>query len=185
MKVKSRKLGVVRRSTTFPSRNNEEPFGTSKQDKRRVKHSSFVSRIEKASTKTKKRRRPTKKLTATLEPLLDTLPDLDDQNIISNNSRSPHFQKSMKSRPGAIKRKSKLEKDEMQRFNQNLVQLADLRDKKVTGLVQSSEASAALMDAPGREATVPPTATVLSARWAAIKSHVAQSMNVDSKYPLP
>ena len=61
--------------------------------------------------------------------------------------------KSMKSRPGALKRKEKLEKLEMERFNQNLVQLA------------SGTAGAAAQD-----------------RWAALKSHVQSSMEIKPEF---
>lgn len=59
----------------------------------------------------------------------------------------------MKSRPGAMKRKEKLEKMEKERFNQNLVQLA------------SAAKGGAVQD-----------------RWAALKNHVQSTMEVKSEF---
>ncbi|KAI1459107.1 ribosome biogenesis protein SLX9-domain-containing protein, partial [Annulohypoxylon moriforme] len=55
-----------------------DSFINSKKDKRLVKHASFVSRIEKTSSKEKKlkRRRPGKKLVTNLDALAEALPDL-------------------------------------------------------------------------------------------------------------
>ncbi|KAL9577221.1 MAG: hypothetical protein Q9212_006507 [Teloschistes hypoglaucus] len=50
-------------------------FGTSKKDKRIIKHSALISRIEKSKHKAKKRRRPSKKLMVSLESLGDALPE--------------------------------------------------------------------------------------------------------------
>lgn len=61
--------------------------------------------------------------------------------------------KSMKSRPGALKRKEKLEKLEMERFNKNLAQLA------------TGTQGVAVQD-----------------RWAALKSHVQSNMEVKPEF---
>lgn len=112
-------------------------FPTNKRDKKAIKHSSFVSKIEKSGSKIKKRRRPNKKLVANLESLADALPELEDSE--SNGAEGGDGEivvgqakvrvrggglKSMKSRPGAMKRKEKLERMERERFNANLVQLS-------------------------------------------------------------
>jgi hypothetical protein len=60
----------------------------------------------------------------------------------------------MKSRPGASKRKEKLEKLEKERFNANLAQLAS-----------STQGAAAVQD-----------------RWAALKSHVQSNMEVKPEF---
>ena len=102
-------------------------FASIKKDKRRIKHSSFVSRIEKSVPKTKKRRRPSKKLVTNLESLVDALPDLDcsHQKTSSHSSSAVTRQMSLKSRPGAMKKKANLEKLERERFARNMAQLAD------------------------------------------------------------
>jgi len=61
--------------------------------------------------------------------------------------------KSMKSRPGALKRKEKLEKLEMDRFNKNLAQLA------------TATQGAAVQD-----------------RWAALKNHVQGNIEIKPEF---
>lgn len=134
-------------------------FTSSKKDKQKTKHSSFISKIEKSSTKTLKRRRPNKKLVANLESLADALPDFDGEGADGEveigqakiTQRNP--MKSMKSRPGALKRKEKLEKLEMDRFNKNLVQLA------------TANPGAAVQD-----------------RWAVLKNHVQGNMEIKPEF---
>ncbi|KAF2277894.1 uncharacterized protein EI97DRAFT_277177 [Westerdykella ornata] len=115
-------------------------FPTSKRDKKAIKHSSFVSRIEKSGSKTPKRRRPNKKLVANLESLADALPEIEGARDGGSGADGGNGVevvvgqakvrvrggglKSMKSRPGAMKRKEKLERMERERFNANLVQLS-------------------------------------------------------------
>jgi hypothetical protein len=64
-----------------------------------------VNKIEKA--KAKKRRRPNKKLVANLESLADALPDLDENDDKSEVvvGQAKIHRTSLKSRPGATKRK--------------------------------------------------------------------------------
>lgn len=105
-----------------PSAFAAELFPTTKADKRRIKHSSFLSRIEKPKkSQAKKIRRPSKKLVTTLESLADALPDADAE-FETSNARIK--QRSLKSSPGAMKKKAKLEAGEKERFQQNLAQLA-------------------------------------------------------------
>ncbi|OAK97563.1 hypothetical protein IQ06DRAFT_280063 [Phaeosphaeriaceae sp. SRC1lsM3a] len=133
----------------------DSAFASSKKDKQKIKHSSFVSKIEKSSAKTQKRRRPNKKLVANLESLADALSGLEDAGADGKveTGQAKIQRKSLKSRPGAMKRKEKLEKMEKERFNQNLVQLA------------SSTQSGAIQD-----------------RWAALKNHVQSTMEVKPEF---
>ncbi|KAK5943622.1 hypothetical protein PMZ80_004630 [Knufia obscura] len=107
-------------------------FATNKKDKQRIKHAQLMSKVTKSSTSKPRRRRPNKKLVTTLDSLADALPDdlegsgsdkeaagstaADQVNIIRR--------KSMKSRPGAMKRKQKLDNNERDRFAKNLAQMA-------------------------------------------------------------
>ncbi|KAF1914391.1 ribosome biogenesis protein SLX9-domain-containing protein [Ampelomyces quisqualis] len=138
-----------------PESPNDSLFPASKKDKQKIKHSSFVSKIEKSSSKSQKRRRPNKKLVANLESLADALSGLDDTGadgkVETSQAKVQH--KSLKSRPGAMKRKEKLEKQEKERFNQNLVQLA------------STTQGRAIPD-----------------RWAALKNHVQNTMEVKPEF---
>jgi hypothetical protein len=131
----------------------DDGFISSKQDKRLIKHSAFVNRIEKAHKKPLKRRRPSKKLVTTLESLADALPDAGDEVRIVGDAKIRH--RSLKSRPGATKRREKLEKMERERFGKNMAQLA-------AGSAQVS----------GEEAQKTATAN----RWAALRGFISQTL---------
>lgn len=132
----------------------ESTFGSSKKDKQKIKHSSFVSKIEKSAAKGQKRRRPNKKLVANLESLADALPGFEEGEDGEVEVGQAKIQrKSLKSRPGATKRKEKLVKTEMERFNKNLAQLAGSN-----------------------------TASGVQDRWAALKSHVQSTMEVKPEF---
>jgi hypothetical protein len=139
-----------------------DSFLNTKKDKRTIKHSAFVNRIEKANTKTLKRRRPSKKLVATLESLADALPDFDDDG--NGGERTVGDAKirhtSLKSRPGATKRREKLEKMERERFGKNMAQLS-----------ASTEAVAAV-EGQDQTTSAPGTAS----RWAALRGFISQTL---------
>ena len=136
-------------------------FPSTKRDKQRIKHSSFVSKIEKSSAKTQKRRRPNNKLIANLESLADALPGADtDGDIDLGQARivqPKQKMESMKRTKGAKKRKEKLEKLEKARFNANLAQL--------TASTSGTQGADAVKD-----------------RWAALKSHVQTNMEVRPEF---
>lgn len=131
----------------------DDGFLNSKKDKRTIKHSAFVNRIEKAQKKPLKRRRPSKKLVTTLESLADALPDTDDAEHTVGDAKIKH--KSMKSRPGATKRREKLEKLERERFGKNMAQL-----------------TAGSVGKQGEEAQKTATAS----RWAALRGFISQTL---------
>jgi hypothetical protein len=112
-----------------------------------------VNRIEKAHKKPLKRRRPSKKLVTTLESLADALPDAGESERIMDGAKIRH--KSLKSRPGAMKRREKLDKMERERFGRNMAQLA-------AGSAQVS----------GEEAQKAATAN----RWAALRGFISQTL---------
>ncbi|KAL4972572.1 ribosome biogenesis protein SLX9-domain-containing protein [Aspergillus desertorum] len=133
-----------------------DDFRTTKKDKRLIKHSSFVSKIEKNSAKSNKRRRASKKLVANLESLADALPDAGTEtngpsqvNVIK--------QKTLKHRPGAQKRKEKLEKLERERFAKNMAQMS----------------SFSTMTTPSPQ---PAAAESVSNRLAALRGFISQTM---------
>ena len=128
-------------------------FISTKADKRLIKHSSFVNRIEKAHKKPLKRRRPSKKLVITLESLADALPDTVNVERVIGDAKIRH--KSMKSRPGATKRREKLEKMEKERFGKNMAQLA------AGSIVTASEGA---------------QKTATSNRWAALRGFISQTL---------
>lgn len=102
-------------------------FSSTKKDKRIIKHSTLISRIEKSKTPSNKRRRPSKKLVTTLQSLADALPDTTNDSsgiTVVGDMKIKH--KSLKSRPGAMKKKEMLISMEKERFNKNLAQMAAL-----------------------------------------------------------
>ena len=149
-------------ATGYPSRN--DTFKTTKEDKRRIKHSSLISRIEKSSLKVRKRRRPSKKLITNLESLVDALPEVsihDSEATVVEDARIR--QRSLKSKPGAMKKKERLEKLEMDRFNKNMAQMAHAAEP-----VHSNVPSAEVTQVEG-------VGTGSAQRWAALRSHIQSS----------
>lgn len=151
----------------YPSKN--DTFKTTKEDKRRIKHSSLLSRIEKSSPKVKKRRRPSKKLITDLESLVDALPDVTTEGTeatVVGDARIRH--KSLKSKPGTMKKKERLEKLEMDRFSKNLAQMAH-----VTRTLHSSAPSAEMMQ-------VEDAGKGSSQRWAALRGYIQSTLDRDT-----
>jgi hypothetical protein len=137
----------------------DDGFISSKQDKRLIKHSAFVNRIEKAHKKELKRRRPSKKLVTTLESLADALPDAGDVVKEIGDAKIRH--RSMKSRPGAMKTREKLEKMEKERFMKNMAQLA----AGGAGTMGEEEQKVAT-----------------SNRWAALRGFISQTMEQKEEF---
>lgn len=142
-----------------------DDFLNTKKDKRLIKHSAFVNRIEKQNKKVLKRRRPNKKLVTTLEDLADALPDIDEggeRQVEIGDAKIKH--RSMKIRPGATKRKEKLEKMERERFSKNLAQLTGSAAAPQPAAAGASTAAAA------------PAATSTASRWAALRGFIGQTL---------
>jgi hypothetical protein len=164
-----------------------DSFIHSKKDKRLVKHSSFVSRIEKANKKPLKRRRPGRKLVTDLDSLRKALPELlvdgETEEGLQQLKERKLRMKSLRSRKGALKRKEKVVKGEVQRFQASLARL-----NAVSGLDRSDSAKLEMQQA--QEETVPeasmaaapengntnvpqnPTAN----RWAALRGFISATM---------
>ncbi|SCN90534.1 uncharacterized protein FFE2_06991 [Fusarium fujikuroi] len=135
-----------------------DSFLSSKRDKRLIKHSSFVSRIQSARiSKSTKRRRPSKKLAANLESLADALPELEEGAEVEQG-KVRH--KSLKSKKGALKRKERVVKGEMERFGVSMARL-------------TQQDGAAVQKVETEEKTAPaPTAN----RWAALRGYISSTM---------
>ncbi|KAH6849001.1 ribosome biogenesis protein SLX9-domain-containing protein [Alternaria alternata] len=126
--ARAKSARAARPSTAaLPKPDGISSLPSSKRDKQKIKHSSFVSKIEKSSAKTQKRRRPNNKLVANLESLADALPDAATAGELETSQArilQPKVKlESMKRKKGAKKRKEKLDKLEKERFNANLAQL--------------------------------------------------------------
>ena len=150
MKSKSGRAGPV----------NAAPFGddfrTSKKDKRQIKHANLMSKIAKSS-KTIKKRRPSKKLVANLESLADALPDAADNSHDAASQVNIIKQKTLRHKPGAMKRRERLEKVERDRFAKNMAQMVNIQPAGNT-----SEAA--------------PTANPTANRWSALRNFISQTM---------
>lgn len=144
-------------------------FINSKKDKRTIKHSAFVNRIEKAHRKPLKRRRPNKKLTTTMEGLADALPDVEDlvQGKISGEGKIK--MKSLRSKPGALKRKEKLERVERERFGKNMAQIMGMKEES------PAAPPVVVMDVEGNAAKAP-VQTATSNRFAALRAWANANM---------
>ncbi|KAH6854126.1 ribosome biogenesis protein SLX9-domain-containing protein [Chaetomium sp. MPI-CAGE-AT-0009] len=172
-----------------------DSFIDSKQDKRLIKHSAFLSRVAKSSNKPgigakRQRRRASKKLVATLDSLGDALDDIRvgmDEEAAAGGGAMDAEQaaqgkvrhKSLKSRPGALKRKERLVKGEMERFGRNLAQLATISTPAAGTASTAAGGSAGQekMDTEGETQTAAaaqPAAT--SGRWAALRGFISATM---------
>lgn len=141
---------VSNEPTTAETLDDEFGFGVglklSKRDKRTVKHNILLHKVHEAGiskdAKIKKRRRPTKKLKTDMGGLEDALPDLDDDDdwegidedmdvegptvkVKRKKSRNEGKMemKSLKHKPGAMKKKFAMEGRERERFGKNLAGL--------------------------------------------------------------
>ncbi|KAK3990380.1 ribosome biogenesis protein SLX9-domain-containing protein [Cladorrhinum sp. PSN332] len=160
-----------------------DSFINSKRDKRTIKHSAFVSKINSTTTSSSRisktpRRRPSKKLVTTLDSLTDALDDIK-QEIAQEEADKPEEgkirHKSLKSRPGALKRKEKVVRGEMERFGRNLAQLAafaeSLTQEEGQQQVQQQQQQKPETTAAAAAATAP-----TSSRWAALRGFITSTM---------
>ncbi|ETN38957.1 uncharacterized protein HMPREF1541_06999 [Cyphellophora europaea CBS 101466] len=132
-------------SSSKPSKTSSRDsslFPTTKADKRRIKHSALLSKVTKprlSTTESKqRRRRPNKKLVTTLDSLVDALPEPTSTSTTSEAGSKDHQaagdtpeqqvniikRKSMKSKPGALKRKQRVENEERARWGRNMAQMS-------------------------------------------------------------
>lgn len=148
-----------------------DSFINTKKDKQTIKRSSFVNRIEKANAKPVKRRRPSKKLITTLDSLVDALPDTGDAEAVVGDGRIR--QKSLKSRPGALKRKVVIENAEKERFNANLAVLSKTPAVHVGAGMDVDVAN-------GAEKTTKASAT--AGRWAALRGFINSTMEQNEAF---
>lgn len=151
MKTKSGRTGPVK-ATPFG-----DEFRTSKKDKRQIKHATLMSKIAKSS-KTPKKRRPSKKLVANLESLADALPEAADNSHDAASQVNIIKQRTLRHKPGALKRREKLEKVERDRFAKNMAQMASMQP------------------AAGAASEATPEAHSTANRWSALRNFISQTM---------
>jgi hypothetical protein len=142
-----------------------------------------MSRVEKAQQRPLKRRRPSKKLVANLESLADALPDLLADGETAEGLRQLREgkirHKSIRMRKGALKKKEKIVKGEMDRFSHSLAQLNAVKIGgegaaaaiQVEGQVQGQAAGT---QAPTQSQAQATTST--ASRWAALRGFISSTM---------
>ncbi|KAN0070322.1 Ribosome biogenesis protein SLX9 domain containing protein [Elaphomyces granulatus] len=139
----------------------EDGFRTTKRDKRIIKHSTFMSRVEKSHKKTPKRRRPSKKLVTNLHSLADALPASDEKERDGAGAQVNMIKReTMKHRPGATKRREKVERMERERFLKNLADMTEIETKGI-----SNDSTERAVD----EGSA-------SNRWVALRNFISQTM---------
>ncbi|KAK1143428.1 hypothetical protein N8T08_006756 [Aspergillus melleus] len=134
-----------------------DDFRTTKKDKRQIKHNSFMSRIEKNSQKSARSRRSSKNLAANLDSLADALPEAEEFND-PDNQVNVIKQTTLRHKPGAMKRREKLEKTERDRFAKNMAQMSGIDAAAATNAGSEGDSGA------------------VSNRWAALRSFISQTM---------
>lgn len=175
---------LLPRKTHRPSSAVTDAFLETKRDRRLIKHSSFVSRISKAQPAPhRKRRRPSKKLVTTLDGLADALPELTAEEErgaggdAAGGGKVRH--RSLRSRPGALKRKERVVRGEMERFGVSLAQLTATREEPVAQkqlLQQTPAREESGMDVEDGVAAAPAPAKSTSNRWAALRGFISATM---------
>lgn len=137
-----------------------------------MKHSSFVSRIEKSNKKPLKRRRPGNKLVTDLDSLRNALPDLlaegETEGSLQQLKEGKIRLKSLKSRKGALKKKEKVIKGETERFRGSLARL------NAVGAADSMNVETAEDGDATMGQTQQPNVT--ASRWAALRGFISSTM---------
>lgn len=154
VKAKTKSATASSRSAAFG-----DDFRTSKKDKRQIKHATLMSKIAKNSSNTTKKRRASKKLVANLESLADALPEAAEDSHDAATQAKVIKQKTLQHKPGAMKRREKLEKLERDRFARNMAQMSGLEGQAAGGNAEASSESN-------------PTAN----RWSALRNFISHTM---------
>ncbi|KAI0125439.1 ribosome biogenesis protein SLX9-domain-containing protein [Xylariales sp. AK1849] len=156
-----------------------DSFVNSKKDKRLVKHSSFLSRIEKSNKKPLKRRRPSKKLVTDLDSLKKALPDLlangETEEGLKQLREGKIRLKSLKSRKGALKKKEMVVKNEVERFRGSLARLNTVG--AATNIHEATSMDVEVHDPQELESREKPQApNTTASRWAALRGFISATM---------
>ncbi|CAK7199322.1 hypothetical protein SEUCBS139899_002000 [Sporothrix eucalyptigena] len=160
-----------------------DAFLHSKKDKKLIRKATFRAQIsEKAGVQKKtKRRRPSKKLVATLESLADALPDVPSKNYDDEPEwKGIKRRQSIKTRPGSLKRKEKVVQAEMARFGQNLAQLTAVKEETVAAAPVSAEMEVEGNTENTEKATAPAPTTARQStanRFALLRNYITMTMD--------
>ncbi|KIX00198.1 uncharacterized protein Z518_10336 [Rhinocladiella mackenziei CBS 650.93] len=166
---------ILKKPSTSSFSKHDLLFPASKKDKRRIRHAQLMNKITKLSAKKPRRRRPNRKLVTTLDSLADALPeaagsDIDTGAKVAAGGKPEEqisiiTRKSVKSRPGAMRRREKLDKGERERFAKNMAQLSASAPSPGDGKEKLRR---------GSETQRPIPST--SERWAALRGFISQTL---------
>ncbi|KAF2720045.1 hypothetical protein K431DRAFT_286197 [Polychaeton citri CBS 116435] len=186
---------------------SEDPFRTTKRDKRAIRHNALLAKvreggISKGQGARKKRRRPAGQLKTGVADLGDALPNIDESGSTGGNDdewegideedevngvldvegvglrkstkrrragrqgEGKMVMKSLNQRPGAMKRKARMERGEMERFGRNLAQMVGSGQAAVATAKEGGSGAA-----PGEGA-----GAAQADRWAALRKFIGGTM---------
>lgn len=123
-------------------------------------------------------RSKTKKSTTlnSLDSLADALPELaageGAAEILSGKIRH----QSLRSKKGALKRKERLLKGEMERFGVSMAQLSSMPAQAQNGGLSAEKHAAAPASSTNASASAPAPAPAVSNRWAALRGYISATM---------
>ncbi|KAL8669702.1 MAG: hypothetical protein Q9168_005721, partial [Polycauliona sp. 1 TL-2023] len=123
---------------------------------------------------TKKQRRPSKKLITTLESLAAALPDAlppssRGQDQVTETGIAKIRHRSLKSKPGAMKKKEKVIASEKERFNRNMARMASGVPKTDGGEGGVEIAGEGLGEVNGGDGKS-------MSKWAVLRRHIQETM---------
>lgn len=168
-----------------PSAQVDDSFIESKRDKRLIKHSSFVSRISKPAHKTPTQRKNLKRrekhrqaqAATSLASLSDALPSLTADEVRAGEAEAAGKvrHKSLKSTPGALRKKERLVRGEMERFGLSLAQLSTVKEQPAPVPAQQQQVEMDVENKDGEEENRAPVQSTAN-RFAALRGFISATM---------
>lgn len=170
-----------------------DTFLDTKKDKRLIKHASFVSKVVAQHTISKAARKNAKrharaKLQTNLASLADALPQLTrgelEAGAAEKDGRVRH--RSLNSKPGALKKKERVVRGEMERFGASLAQLSTVREAEPANQTTPTTAAETTTAPSGQtettttmdgiEGAAPQRPSAAANRFAALRGFIAATM---------
>ncbi|KAI0013512.1 ribosome biogenesis protein SLX9-domain-containing protein [Xylariaceae sp. FL0662B] len=172
-----------RRAPRPDAAETSDAFINSKRDKRAIRHSALVSRIEKAGTaaakQQKRRRRPGRKLVANLDSLAAALPDLladgETEEGLRQMREGKVRHRSLASRRGALRRKERVVRAEVERFGVSLARLNAVGGGQNMEVDRDGSGDAGA-DGNARTQDSAPAPASTANRWAALRGFISATM---------
>lgn len=168
-----------------PSAQVDDSFIESKRDKRLIKHSSFVSRISKPAHKTPTQRKNLKRrekhrqaqAASSLASLSDALPSLTADEVRAGEAEAAGKvrHKSLKSTPGALRKKERLVRGEMERFGMSLAQLSTVKEQPAPVPARQQQVEMDVENKDGEEENRAPVQSTAN-RFAALRGFISATM---------